>query len=71
VEVERAEALLGGLLEILEDALVAGVVGDTSWKSGWAWTSSFFFSSGRLRRASVSGWITTAVSWRASTTSSR
>ena len=27
-EIQRAETLLGGLLEVLEDALVAGVVGN-------------------------------------------
>ena len=40
-------------------------------KSSGAETISPFFSIGRMRRSSVSGWMTTVVSLRASTTSSR
>jgi hypothetical protein len=71
VELQRDEALARARLEVLEDVLVAGVVRDDELEARAASTSSPVFSTGRMRRSSVSGWITTTVSCRASTISSR
>ena len=52
-------------------AIGPGLYDTTSWKPGWACTTSSRWASGSMRRVSVSGWITTVASARASTSSSR
>ena len=72
VELQGDEALPRARLQVLEHALVAGVVGDRPAGSPAARRSSSpRLSIGSTRRRSVSGWITTVVSLRASTISSR
>jgi len=63
-EIDREGSAACRFLQILHGALIAGVVGDRKLKSAWAGTPSLCFSSGKIRRASVSGWMTTVVSCR-------
>jgi hypothetical protein len=55
VELERDEALARADLEVLEDVLVARVVGDDELKPGGASMSSPVLSTGNTRRSSVNG----------------